>query len=131
MGIEPFLVSSSVNLIVAQRLARMTCAHCREEDPVPPEVLREVGWTGEPFVPQRGTGCPSCNGTSYRGRIALYEVMPMTDEVRDQILAGATARDLRRAAIQAGMKTLRQSGLTKVAQGITTLEEVLRVTMAD
>jgi type IV pilus assembly protein PilB len=131
MGIEPFLVSSSVNLIVAQRLARMICAYCREEDPVPPEVLREVGWTGEPFVPQRGTGCPSCSGTSYRGRIALYEVMPMTDELRDQILAGATARDLRRAAIQGGMKTLRQSGLTKVAQGITTLEEVLRVTMAD
>src|SRR5881628_3304110 len=107
MGIEPFLVASSVNLIVAQRLARVTCAHCREEDPVPPEVLREVGWTGEPFVPQRGAGCPSCNGTSYRGRIALYEVMPMTDELRDQILAGATARDLRRAAIQGGMKTLR------------------------
>jgi type IV pilus assembly protein PilB len=131
MGIEPFLVASSVNLIMAQRLARVICPHCKEDHPVAPEVLSEVGWTGESFTPQHGTGCPSCGGTSYKGRIALYEVMPMTDEVREQILAGATAIDLKRAAIQSGMKTLRQSGLTKVAEGVTTLEEVLRVTMAD
>jgi type IV pilus assembly protein PilB len=116
---------------MAQRLARVICPHCKEDHPVAPEVLREVGWTGPPVIPQRGVGCPSCGGTSYRGRIALYEVMPMTDEVREQILAGATALDLKRAAIQGGMKTLRQSGLTKVAEGVTTLEEVLRVTMAD
>ena len=131
MGIEPFLVASSVNLIMAQRLARVICSHCREDHPVAPEVLREMGWTGEPFTPQRGAGCPSCGGTSYKGRIALYEVMPMTDELREQILTGATAMDLKRAAIQSGMKTLRQSGLTKVAEGMTTLEEIMRVTMGD
>ncbi len=131
MGIEPFLVASSVNLIMAQRLARVICPQCREDAPVAPEVLREMGWTGEPFVPQRGAGCPACGGTAYRGRVALYEVMPMGDELREQVLAGATSIDLKRAAIQAGMKTLRQSGLTKAAEGVTTLEEVLRVTMAD
>src|SRR5206468_2057455 len=131
MGIEPFLVASSVNLIMAQRLARVICNHCKEDSPVGPEVLTEVGWTGAAFTPQRGSGCPNCGGTSYRGRIALYEVMPMTDEVREQILAGSTAIDLKRAAVQGGMKSLRQSGLTKVAEGVTTLEEVLRVTMAD
>ena len=131
MGIEPFLVASSVNLVMAQRLARVICSHCREDNPVAPEVLREVGWRGELFTPQRGGGCPSCGGTAYRGRTALYEVMPMSDEVREQILAGATALDLKRTAIQNGMKTLRQSGLSKVAEGVTTLEEVLRVTMAD
>jgi type IV pilus assembly protein PilB len=131
MGIEPFLVASSVNLIMAQRLARVICAGCKEPNPVPPEVLQEVGWTGEPFTPQHGVGCPGCGGTSYRGRVALYEVMPITDELRESILAGATALELKRTAIQGGMKTLRQSGLSKVAEGVTTLEEVLRVTMSD
>jgi type IV pilus assembly protein PilB len=131
MGVEPFLVASSVNLIMAQRLARVICSHCKEEHKVPPESLAEIGWTGEPFVPARGAGCTSCNGTSYKGRVALYEVMPLTDELREQILAGATALDLKRAAIQGGMKTLRQSGLTKVSEGLTTIEEILRVTMPD
>ena len=131
MGIEPFLVASSVNLIMAQRLARVICAHCKEEHRVTPEVLREVGWQGEPFVAYRGAGCANCGGTSYKGRIALYEVMPFTDELREQILAGATALDLKRTAVQGGMKTLRQSGLAKVAAGMTTMEEILRVTMTD
>jgi type IV pilus assembly protein PilB len=131
MGVEPFLVASSINLIMAQRLARVICAQCKEDLPVPVETLREVGWTGEPFTPQRGAGCPGCGGTSYRGRIALYEVMPMTDAVREQVLAGATALELKRSAIRSGMKTLRQSGLTKVHEGMTTLEEILRVTMED
>jgi len=131
MGVEPFLVASSVNLIMAQRLARVICVHCKEDHPLGPEVLRELGWTGEPFTPQRGAGCTACGGTSYRGRIALYEVMPMTEELREQVLAGATALDLKRTAIQVGMKTLRQSGLSKVAEGITTVEEVMRVTIAD
>ena len=131
MGIEPFLVASSVNLVMAQRLARVICSYCKEDHPVAPEVLREVGWQGKLFTPQHGAGCPNCGGTAYRGRIALYEVMPMSDEVREQILAGATALDLKRTAIQNGMKTLRQSGLSKVADGLTTLEEILRVTMAD
>jgi len=131
MGVEPFLVASSINLIMAQRLARVICAQCKEEHPVAPEVLRELGWTGEPFMAYRGAGCTACGGTTYRGRIALYEVMPMGDELREQVLAGATALDLKRAAVGAGMKSLRQSGLSKVADGMTTIEEILRVTMAD
>ncbi len=131
MGVEPFLVASSVNVILAQRLARVICAQCKEPAPVPAEVLTEMGWGGDPFTPYRGAGCPGCGGTGFKGRIALYEVMPMSDGVREQILAGATAIDLKRTAIQDGMKTLRQSGLEKVAEGMSTLEEVLRVTIAD
>jgi type IV pilus assembly protein PilB len=131
MGVEPFLVASSVNLIMAQRLARVICQNCKEEYPVAPEVLKEFGWTGDPFMTYRGAGCSHCGGTSYKGRIALYEVMPLGDELREAILSGATALDLKRTAVQAGMKSLRQSGLSKVAEGITTIEEVMRVTMAD
>ena len=131
MGVEPFLVASSVNLIMAQRLARVICPQCKEEQPLPAEAFADLGWTGEPFVAHRGVGCSSCNGTSYKGRVALYEVMPLTDEVREAILSGATALDLKRTAMQSGMKTLRQSGLTKVAEGMTTIEEIMRVTMAD
>jgi type IV pilus assembly protein PilB len=131
MGVEPFLVASSVNLIMAQRLARVICANCKEENPVAPEVLKELGWTGDPFMAYRGAGCSGCGGTSYKGRIALYEVMPLGDELREAILSGSTALDLKRTAVQAGMKSLRQSGLSKVAEGVTTIEEVMRVTMAD
>jgi type IV pilus assembly protein PilB len=131
MGVEPFLVASSVNLIMAQRLARVICPHCKEEHPVPAEALTELGWAGEPFMTYKGSGCTTCNGTSYKGRIALYEVMPLDEVVREQILSGASAMDLKRAAIQQGMKTLRQSGLSKVAEGVTTIEEIVRVTMAD
>jgi type IV pilus assembly protein PilB len=131
MGVEPFLVASSVNLIMAQRLARVICPHCKEEHRVPADALKEIGWPGDAFVPYRGAGCGSCANTAYKGRVALYEVMPLTDELRELILSGATALDLKRAAITGGMKTLRQSGLTKVAEGVTTIEEILRVTMAD
>ena len=96
-----------------------------------PEAFDDLGWTGEPFIAHRGAGCGSCGGTSYKGRVALYEVMPLSDEIREAILSGATALDLKRTAIQSGMKTLRQSGLTKVAEGVTTVEEIMRVTMAD
>jgi type IV pilus assembly protein PilB len=131
MGIEPFLVASSVNLILAQRLARVICVNCKEDAPVAEDVLRKMGWTGPPFVPQHGTGCVSCGGTGFRGRIALYEVMPITDNLREQIIGGGTALELKRIAIQDGMATLRQSGILHVARGTTTVEEVLRVTMAD
>jgi type IV pilus assembly protein PilB len=131
MGVEPFLVASSVNLIMAQRLARVICSQCKEEHKLPAETLADLGWTGKPFTAYRGAGCGNCGGTSYKGRVALYEVMPLTDEVREQILAGATALDLKRTAMQCGMKTLRQSGLTKVGEGVTTVDEIMRVTMAD
>ncbi len=131
MGIESFLVASSVNLIMAQRLARVICSHCKEDHLIAAEVLKDMGWTGPPFTGKRGAGCPNCGGTGFRGRIALYEVMPMSDRLREAVLSGGTALDLKRTAIQAGMKTLRQSGLTKLAEGVTTLEEILRVTMGD
>jgi len=131
MGVEPFLVAGSINLIMAQRLARLICTQCKEEHPVAPGVLRELGWSGEPITAYHGVGCPACAGTGYRGRVALYEVMPMSDELREQILGGVSALELKRTAIAGGMKTLRQSGLTKAAAGLTTIEEVLRVTAAD
>jgi type IV pilus assembly protein PilB len=131
MGIEPFLVASSVNLILAQRLARVICANCKEDQPVAEDVLFKIGWTGKPFVPQHGTGCVNCGGTGFRGRIALYEVMPIGDALREQIIGGGTAIELKRVAIQDGMASLRQAGLIHVARGTTTIEEVLRVTMAD
>ena len=131
MGIEPFLVASSVNLILAQRLARVICPQCKEEAPVPEETLRELGWPGEHFTPMHGLGCPNCGGTGYRGRIALYEVMPLWDSVREAVISGATALDLKRTAVEHGMVSLRQSGLVHAARGTTTLEEITRVTLAD
>ncbi len=134
MGIEPFLVSSSVILILAQRLARRVCTQCKEEEKVPASALVKIGFSEE--VAQathcfKGKGCPSCNGTGYKGRIALYEVMPIRDELKELILEGASTSDVKKAAIRLGMKTLRMSGLTKVAEGVTTVEEVMRVTFGD
>ncbi|GIW40561.1 MAG: type IV-A pilus assembly ATPase PilB [Candidatus Binatia bacterium] len=134
MGIEPFLVASSVNLILAQRLARVICPQCKTPVEVPPQALREIQVPEEDvgrFVCFRGEGCANCHGSGYRGRIALYEVMPITDELRDLILDGAPAAELKRAAVAQGMKTLRQSGIAKLKEGITTIEEVVRVTMPD
>jgi type IV pilus assembly protein PilB len=131
MGVEPFLVASSVNLVLAQRLARVVCPTCKEEEPMAAEALTRLGWSNEPFMPVRGAGCPSCGGTGYRGRIALYEVMPITDHVREMIVTGATAIELKRAAIQSGMVTLRQAGLIHAARGTTSIEEVLRVSISD
>ncbi len=134
MGVAPFLVASSVNLIVAQRLARRVCPNCREDAPLAPKTLLDLGVAEdeiEHFAPKKGSGCGNCNMTGYRGRVALYEVMPLYDELRELILAGENTLAIKRAAMRKGIKTLRQSGLTKVATGITTIEEVLRVTMAD
>ena len=134
MGIEPFLVSSAVILILAQRLARRVCAQCKEEEKVPPAALLKVGFTEEELKTVhccRGKGCPTCNGTGYKGRVALYEVMPIKDELKELILEGASTAEIKKAAIRLGMKTLRMSGLTKVAEGVTTVEEVMRVTFND
>jgi len=134
MGVEPFLVASSINLIMAQRLVRLVCTQCKEETPIAPEALLEIG------VPQdlvggmhcfHGVGCSICGGTGYKGRIALYEVMPMSDGIREAVLSGASSTDIKRAAIESGMKTLRMSGIAKIAEGLTTIEEVLRITMPD
>jgi len=134
MGVEPFLVASSVNLILAQRLARVICSGCRAPAELPPQAFLDVGVPNEEvgaFTAFHGTGCPQCNGSGYRGRIALYEVMPMGDTLRDLVLSGASATELKKGAMASGMKSLRQSGLTKLKEGVTTIEEVVRVTMPD
>ncbi len=134
MGIEPFLVASSINIIVAQRLARRICEHCKEVLPVSPEVLMGIGLSPaeakhtEVFA---GKGCQKCSGTGYKGRVALYECMEMKDTLKDFVLNGASAAEIKKEAIRAGMNSLRLSGIQFLKQGVTTIEEVLRVTAAD
>jgi type IV pilus assembly protein PilB len=132
MGIEPFLVATSVNLIQAQRLIRRICKDCKEEVSTPPQALIDIGISPEEaseIKVYRGVGCGTCNGTGYKGRVGLYEVMEVTDELRELILVGASALELRKKAIEDGMITLRVSGLFKIKQGITTIEEVVRETV--
>ncbi len=133
MGIEPFLVATSVNLIQAQRLIRRICKDCKQEHSMPIEALVEVGFSVEEaksMKTYKGKGCATCNNTGYKGRIGLYEVMEITDELRELILIGASALELRKKAIDDGMITLRESGLYKIRAGVTTLEEVVRETVA-
>jgi type IV pilus assembly protein PilB len=132
MGIEPFLVANSVHLICAQRLVRRLCPHCKEPHALPEPALVQAGFTTEEsasLTPFKGRGCDQCNLTGYRGRVGLYEVMEITEELRELILVGASGLELRRKAIDEGMITLRQSGLRKVKDAVTTLEEVVRETV--
>ena len=132
MGIEPFLVASSVNLICAQRLVRRICANCKADHPTPAQALVQAGFSAEDaksVVPKKGNGCEKCNQTGYKGRVGLYEVMDITDELRELVLVGASGLELRRKAIEEGMLTLRMSGLRKVKDGLTTIEEVARETV--
>ncbi len=134
MGIEPFLVSSSSNLILAQRLARKMCSECKEPVEAPVKAFVDAGMSEAEAKKVKyftGKGCSTCNGTGYKGRIALYEVMPFTETIKELVLNGANSSELKRAMIKEGVKTLRMSGLTKISEGVTNLEEVLRVTMAD
>ncbi len=134
MGIEPFLVASSLNLILAQRLARRVCPECKEAVNIPPKALADAGMKPERIKlarPAKGKGCDNCNATGFRGRVALYEVMPIREEIKELVLRGGSALDIKREAARMGMKTLRQAGLSKVEEGVTTLEEVLRVTAPD
>jgi type IV pilus assembly protein PilB len=134
MGVEPFLVSSSVILILAQRLLRRICSGCKEPVEVNPQALIEIGFSpeeAETMTVMHGKGCQICSGTGYKGRVALYEVMTITDRIRDLILQGASTGDIKAAAVENGMYTLRRSGLEKVKQGQTSIEEVIRVTFAD
>lgn len=133
MGIEPFLVATSVNLIQAQRLIRRVCKDCKTQHSMPPEALMEVGFSADDaknLKTYKGKGCSTCNNTGYKGRIGLYEVMEVNDEIRELILIGASALELRKKAIEDGMITLRESGLQKIRDGLTTLEEVVRETVA-
>jgi type IV pilus assembly protein PilB len=132
MGIEPFLVASSVNLICAQRLVRRLCTECKTDQPHDPKALVDAGFTAEEsqrVIPKKGKGCERCNNTGYKGRVGLYEVMEITDELRELILVGASALELKRKAVDEGMITLRRSGLQKVMEGVTTIEEVARETV--
>ena len=132
MGVEPFLVASSLIVTVAQRLIRCICPDCKEPIDVPHEALLDLGVPEEEiddFKCYKGKGCSKCSSIGYRGRLSLFEVMPTTDEIQELTLRRAAANELKRAAIQSGMRTLRQSGIAKIKQGITTIEEVLRVTV--
>jgi type IV pilus assembly protein PilB len=132
MGIEPFLVATSVNLICAQRLVRRICVGCKTELEVPEQALIDAGYTPEEVKTTKiyhGKGCTTCNKGGYKGRTGLYEVMEINDELRELILVGASALELKKKAIEQGMITLRRSGLAKVALGQTTMEEVLRETV--
>src|SRR5215472_11797371 len=132
MGIEPFLVATSVNLICAQRLVRRICTNCKEELQVPAQALIDAGFTPEEAKTTKiyhGKGCTACGKRGYKGRTGLYEVMEINDELRELILVGASALELKKKAIEQGMITLRRSGLLKVAAGLTTMEEVLRETV--
>jgi type IV pilus assembly protein PilB len=132
MGIEPFLVASSVHLICAQRLVRRICTACKEAHPLPPAALLQAGFNQEDahtVKPMKGTGCEKCNMTGYKGRVGLYEVMEVSEQLRELILVGASGLELRRKAIDEGMISLRGSGLRKVKEGVTTIEEVVRETV--
>jgi type IV pilus assembly protein PilB len=134
MGVEPFLVASSVILILAQRLLRRICSQCKVPVSVPQKALVDVGLSEEEAASltcYKGNGCDACSGTGYKGRIAIYEVLSLTPDLRDLILSGASAVDIKRAAIAHGMRTLRMSGLAKLKEGITTVQEVVRVTFKD
>ena len=134
MGIEPFLVASSVVLIVAQRLTRRVCSNCKGKEEVPTQALIDLGFSPQEaasVTPYKGKGCSTCMDTGYKGRVALYEVMPVGEDLRQLILQGATADELKKTAIRLGMRSLRMSGLAKIKDGVTTIEEVANTTFAD
>jgi type IV pilus assembly protein PilB len=134
MGVEPFLVTASVNLVLAQRLARKICGDCKEVAETHPEALAKMGFTEEQIrtaTIMHGRGCGTCNNTGYKGRIALYEVMPFTDPLKELVLQGASAAEIKTEMIRQGIQSLRMAGISKILEGVTTPEEVLRTTIED
>jgi type IV pilus assembly protein PilB len=134
MGIEPFLVASAVNLITGQRLGRRLCKECQVPEDIPKETLIQAGVPEDQvdsFNSYRGEGCAKCNDTGYKGRVGFYQVMPMFEELRELILAGANTAELKRESMRLGVKTMRQAALTKMDERITSFEETLRCTIAD
>src|SRR5580698_2337061 len=135
-GVEPFLITASVNLVLAQRLARKVCIDCRQPIKLEAKVLTDMGFTKEQVARAQlmkggGGGCRTCNGSGYKGRVALYEVMRFTDTLKEMVLQGASTAELKLGAIKNGMSTLRMSGIRKIMDGVTTPEEIMRVTMSD
>ncbi|MFA5845916.1 MAG: type IV-A pilus assembly ATPase PilB [Thermodesulfovibrionales bacterium] len=134
MGIEPFLVAASTILIASQRLVRKICPQCKEEEKIPAPALIKLGFSEEEAGSVkcfRGKGCPACNNAGYRGRIGLYELMPMKDEIKELTLEGASSDEIKKAAVRLGMRTLRISGLTKIKNGTTSVEEIVRATFGE
>src|SRR5579859_7690145 len=134
MGVEPFLITASVNLVLAQRLARKICSECKQPTQYDRKILEDCGFSPDQMARAKlykGAGCRNCNSTGYRGRVALYEVMKFSDNLKEMMLGGSSTAELKAAAIKNGMLTLRMSGIGKVMDGVTTMEEILRVTMAD
>ncbi len=134
MGIEPFLISSAIILILAQRLIRKICMECREPVKVHPQLLIDLGIPPDEvksLTAYKGKGCSLCNNTGYKGRVGLYEVMPMKEEIKELVLSRASTSEIKKEAIRLGVKTLRQSGIAKIKEGLTTIEEVLRSTIED
>ncbi len=134
MGVEPFLITASVNLVLAQRLARKICVDCKQQAKYEKKILEDCGFTPDQIANaklQKGSGCRTCNGSGYKGRVALYEVMRFNDSLKEMVLQGASTAELKLGAIKNGMNTLRASGLKKIMDGVTTPEEIMRVTIAD
>jgi len=133
MGVEPFLVASSLNLIVAQRLARRICSECKEPEEVPKQAFIDIGFEPDDldFTYYKGKGCDVCGGTGYKGRVALYEVMVINDAIKEAVLTGASVPEIKEEAIKSGMDTLRMSALKGIKAGITTIEETVRCTVPD
>ncbi|MCA9479468.1 MAG: Flp pilus assembly complex ATPase component TadA, partial [Nitrospira sp.] len=134
MGIEPFLVASAVSLIVGQRLVRKICEHCREPEMISPDQLVNVGFSSdevENVQPMKGKGCSRCHQTGFKGRMAIFEILPMYDALHDRILMRASAGELKGCAQLQGFRTLRQAGLMAVKKGLTTASEVLAETRQD
>ncbi|HEU4613974.1 MAG TPA: ATPase, T2SS/T4P/T4SS family, partial [Kofleriaceae bacterium] len=134
MGIEPFLVTASVNLVLAQRLARRICNDCKVPAETHPDALLKMGMTEEQIRTgqiMKGKGCGTCSNTGYKGRVALYEVMPFTDPLKELVLQGASAAELKAEMIRGGTQSLRLAGIQKILEGVTTPEEVLRTTVED
>jgi len=134
MGVEPFLITASVNLVLAQRLARKICSDCKQPMKYEKKILEDCGFSPEQIAnakTSKGSGCRTCNGSGYKGRVALYEVMRFTDGLKEMVLQAASTAELKMAAIKGGMNTLRASGIKKIQDGVTTPEEIMRVTIAD
>lgn len=131
MGIEPFLVASSIFLVVAQRLVRKLCLDCRKKIEKPTDLLKEYHLDPNTDSIWQAVGCPVCNFAGFKGRIAIYEVLPFFEQLKELIFERASAAEIKKVARSQGMKTLRESGITKVLDGVTTLEEVIKVTDKD
>jgi type IV pilus assembly protein PilB len=133
MGVEPFLVASSLNLVVAQRLARRNCTECKEPHDVPRQALLDIGFEEDEldFTYLKGKGCDNCGGTGYKGRVALYEVMVITDAIKETVLTGGSVPEIKQCAIDGGMHTLRKRALIAIRDGVSTIEECVRNTVPD